>query len=226
MSFNFFSFEGSSDHEFDLDGQDTQKINRQEGQKEKEMNLLNFSLTAPSITNSVFGSFAPSVTLNRSGNLNIFSPDFSAPSIGSGTPGLRSNNPSTTSLVEYSRKNQAPKWTQVEDNMLIILVDQHGPKKWKWIAEEISVRTHSQLRQPDAVSQRWSRVVNPGINKDKWSLDEDNALIRAVKASGPRQWKEIAERLPGRTDIQVRYRLIKMRQELLHNSVLGEDYLP
>ena len=48
--------------------------------------------------------------------------------------------------------------------------------KWKDIAKTLSVETGNPLRKPRAVCQRYNRVVNPEINKFKWSLNEIKVL--------------------------------------------------
>ena len=43
-------------------------------------------------------------------------------------------------------------------------------------------------------------------NKRRWSKEEDNQLINAVNLYGTKKWKEIASSVPGRTNVQCRYR--------------------
>ncbi|KAH0570160.1 Myb-like DNA-binding domain-containing protein [Spironucleus salmonicida] len=128
---------------------------------------------------------------------------------------------------EHTRKLKlAPKWNIQEDQVLIRLIAQYGPKKWRFLSQKISQATGLPERQPDAVSQRWTRVINPDIQKTKWSIEEDTQLINIVKLASLKQWKEVAAKLPGRTDIQVRYRLIKLKPWLLSNQILSPDQLP
>ncbi|KAH0569945.1 Myb-like DNA-binding domain-containing protein [Spironucleus salmonicida] len=124
------------------------------------------------------------------------------------------------------KQKLAPKWTTEEDTILQQIVTAQGPKRWRTIAQQIAMHTKQPERQPDAVSQRWSRVINPLICKDRWSQQEDQHLIRAVQDCGPKQWKDVAEKLPGRTDIQVRYRLQKLKADLVSRGTLAEEYLP
>ena len=43
-------------------------------------------------------------------------------------------------------------------------------------------------------------------NKRRWSKDEDDSLVKAVEHYGSKKWKEIALCVPGRTNVQCRYR--------------------
>ena len=65
----------------------------------------------------------------------------------------------------------------------------------------------SPVRTASQCNQHWSRVVNPNIKKGKWNAHEDEMLIFAIQNSPHRKWRVIADKMIGRTDIQVRYRL-------------------
>ena len=73
-------------------------------------------------------------------------------------------------------------------------------------------------------NQRWTRVLDPAILKGKWTDEEDRRLCAALAASPPRRWKLVADKMPGRTDIQVRYRARKIRAKLSAMG-LGPEYL-
>ena len=66
-------------------------------------------------------------------------------------------------------------WKSDEDRQLIKLVSKFGPQNWTRIAEFISLRSGKQCRE------RWHNHLNPNINKQKWSLQEDKILIEAHK---------------------------------------------
>lgn len=46
--------------------------------------------------------------------------------------------------------------------------------------------------------------------KGHWTKDEDHVLGNAVSKHGGRNWKKIAEALPGRTDVQCLHRWQKV----------------
>ena len=66
-------------------------------------------------------------------------------------------------------------WKPDEDSQLVSLVSKFGPQNWTRIAEFIPLRSGKQCRE------RWHNHLNPNINKQKWSLEEDKILIEAHK---------------------------------------------
>ncbi|GMJ15888.1 myb domain protein 3r-4, myb domain protein 3R4 [Hibiscus trionum] len=84
-------------------------------------------------------------------------------------------------------------WTKEEDGLIIELVNKFGPKKWSTIAQHLPGRIGKQCRE------RWHNHLNPGINKEAWTQEEELALIRAHQIFGNR-WAELTKFLPGRTD--------------------------
>ena len=120
------------------------------------------------------------------------------------------------------RKLSIP-WQQDEDKFLVHLVHQHEGKNWQLMAFEMHKQFPNRPRRcVNQCNQRWMRVLNPTIVKGKWSADEDRQLLSAVKQSAPRKWKQIATLLPGRTDIQVRYRIKKIAVWLMNHGVSAE----
>ncbi|CAL6092328.1 Myb-like_DNA-binding domain-containing protein [Hexamita inflata] len=79
-------------------------------------------------------------------------------------------------------------------------------------------------RSCNQCNQRWMRVLCPGIKKGKWTADEDQLLQNVMLNCEPKKWKQIALQISGRTDIQIRYRVLKIRDFLLQAGV-PEEYI-
>ncbi|KAF9681134.1 hypothetical protein SADUNF_Sadunf06G0193900 [Salix dunnii] len=84
-------------------------------------------------------------------------------------------------------------WSKEEDEIIIELVNKYGPKKWSTIAQHLPGRIGKQCRE------RWHNHLNPSINKEAWTQQEELALIHAHQIYGNR-WAELTKFLPGRTD--------------------------
>ncbi|KAF6988683.1 hypothetical protein CFC21_006165 [Triticum aestivum] len=84
-------------------------------------------------------------------------------------------------------------WSKEEDDVIIQMVKKYGPTKWSTIAQALPGRIGKQCRE------RWHNHLNPGINKDAWTQEEEIRLIQAHHIYG-NKWAELSKFLPGRTD--------------------------
>ncbi len=64
-------------------------------------------------------------------------------------------------------------WTDEEDKKVAELVGKFGAKKWSLIAQHLPGRIGKQCRE------RWHNHLNPDINKQPWSLEEDRNILTA-----------------------------------------------
>ncbi|KAH7524207.1 hypothetical protein FEM48_Zijuj06G0094700 [Ziziphus jujuba var. spinosa] len=88
-------------------------------------------------------------------------------------------------------------WSKEEDEIIIELVNKYGPKKWSTISQHLPGRIGKQCRE------RWHNHLNPAINKEAWTQEEELALIRAHQIYG-NKWAELTKFLPGRTDNSIK----------------------
>jgi len=116
-----------------------------------------------------------------------------------------SNDNEDVSISSSSQSSIKPKlgstskWTDAEDDALCRGVQLFGEKNWRNISEFVGTKTNLQCRQ------RYLKVIAPGIKKGKWSLEEDELLNHVVKL-GFKNWREVADKIPGRTSKQCRER--------------------
>ena len=64
-------------------------------------------------------------------------------------------------------------WTKEEDELVCKYVELYGTKQWARIALVLPGRKGKQCRE------RWHNHLNPDINKDAWTNDEDLKLVAA-----------------------------------------------
>jgi len=97
--------------------------------------------------------------------------------------------------------NKTPrKWLMDEDDRLSVAVKTFGESDWKINSEYVGTRDNVQCRQ------RWQKVLKPGLQKGKWSGEEDMLLRRLLSQLGFDNWVGIAANIPGRSSKQCRER--------------------
>jgi hypothetical protein len=91
------------------------------------------------------------------------------------------------------------KFTAVEDARLRELVAEHGASSWRAVAKLMPGRTTRQCRE------RWINYLDPALNTNAWTSDEDALLERTYAAIGPR-WVCLTQFFPTRTDAMLKNR--------------------
>lgn len=90
-------------------------------------------------------------------------------------------------------------WTEIEDQLLLAAVKQHGTHNWGIVAASVAGRTRKQCRE------RWSGKLNPELAKDPWTDEEDKKLKELHNKFG-NKWALIAVHLSGRSPIMLKNR--------------------
>lgn len=104
-------------------------------------------------------------------------------------------------------------WTPEEDARLRIAADAYD-RSWVDVAAAMPGRTNDQCRD------RWNEQVNPNVNRNPWSPEEDKALLDVVRENENMAWKEISKLLgTGRTDTACRNRYLTFQKSLKLPSV-------
>ncbi|KAI6034085.1 hypothetical protein BKA83DRAFT_4184709 [Pisolithus microcarpus] len=141
---------------------------------------------------------------------------------GDGSPGLVGHS-SKIRIARYVSEDATPmqcnpsvkrvNWTPEEDARLRIAADAYD-RSWVDVAAAMPGRTNDQCRD------RWNEQVNPNVNRNPWSPEEDKALLDVVRENENMAWKEISKLLgTGRTDTACRNRYLTFQKSLKLPSV-------
>ena len=115
----------------------------------------------------------------------------SSPSGSKGTSAGLSTPNGAGGLKAY--KGSTQQWTVQEDNQLRRLVDEHGHRKWSFIASKMNGRRGKQCRD------RWLNHLKPDIRRGEWTQEEERILVEGHRMLGTR-WAALAKLLPGRPE--------------------------
>ncbi|KAL0224570.1 hypothetical protein P9112_003960 [Eukaryota sp. TZLM1-RC] len=91
-------------------------------------------------------------------------------------------------------------WAQEEDQLVLEYIAQYP--------HDIAFKKLAQVlnRREETIRDHWNRVLSPSIKKGHWNENEDRLLLDAVRVIGTENWKQVATKVPRRTDGQCRYR--------------------
>ncbi|KAJ4470432.1 Homeodomain-like protein [Lentinula aciculospora] len=90
-------------------------------------------------------------------------------------------------------------WSEAEDDQLRAGVQTFGPR-WCRVAQMVPGRNSDQC------AKRWKDTLDPAIDRSKWTLEEDELLLKVVGEIG-RKWARVVKQyFPGRTGLAAKNR--------------------
>ncbi|GMN36866.1 hypothetical protein TIFTF001_006368 [Ficus carica] len=109
-------------------------------------------------------------------------------------------------------------WTAMEDKILTEYIKIHGAGQWNYLPEKTGL-----VRCGKSCRLRWLNYLKPGVKRGNITQEEEDIIIRLHQKLGNR-WSLIAERLPGRTDNEVKnYWYTKISKKIKHDHHCDGD---
>lgn len=135
-----------------------------------------------------------------SDTLSSYEPEESVRKVAASKKITKSNlsNKDCDSSPSNGKMSKRQLWTPKEDAQVVELVREFGTK-WAVVASYMTNRTGKQVRD------RYTNYLQPNIKTDVWTEEEDQLLINLYFELG-KKWSMIANRIPGRTENQVKSR--------------------
>ncbi|KAE9406212.1 hypothetical protein BT96DRAFT_744806, partial [Gymnopus androsaceus JB14] len=91
-------------------------------------------------------------------------------------------------------------WTEEEDEQLKAGVEAYGASRWSKVAQMVDGRNSDQC------AKRWKDSLDPAIDHSKWSLEEDEQLLKVVNVLGKKWTQVVKQYFPGRTGLSAKNR--------------------
>jgi hypothetical protein len=111
-------------------------------------------------------------------------------------------------------------WKKEEDELILSLIKEYGTS-WSTISKIIKTRTGKQIRD------RYINVLASNINKNKFSVEEDNLLLNLYKKFGPK-WSKIHNYFKDRTTDMIKNRFhstLKRKKLDENNNIINNNYI-
>jgi len=100
-------------------------------------------------------------------------------------------------------EHKGSQWTAEREEALAELVHKLGTKKWAVIVDKMKIKFPGFNQNPKQCRERWRNHLDPRVNKDPWTPDEELMFIEKHKIYG-NKWSEIGKFLNGRNDNAVK----------------------
>ena len=102
-------------------------------------------------------------------------------------------------------------WTKEEDELIVELVKKYGTS-WSSISKEMLSRNGKQIRD------RYINVLDPCINRDKFTIEEDSMILQLYNKIGTK-WSIIAKNFPHRTADMIKNRFYSSIKKKFHELI-------
>jgi hypothetical protein len=123
------------------------------------------------------------------------------------TPLPPCQNPPGPQSKASSRTKSRP-WSTYEDQRLFAAIHRLGVTDWHSIAGFVgNSRTKSQCYQ------RWTRGLDPHIDRAKWTPEQDAQLLMLTHVYSDKSWSKICSHFGNRCDLQCRSRYRQLRKD-------------
>ena len=139
---------------------------------------------------------------NQSTSTNIINPETAHPPLNIINSNETFQNKNTQNFTFKIIKRRAP-WNKKEDEAIIELVNKYGTSNWTIIANEMALMYKSKHRNGKQCRERWHNHLDPIVNKENWTEEEENILFNKHMEYG-NKWSDISKFLPGRTDNSIK----------------------
>lgn len=104
-------------------------------------------------------------------------------------------------------------WTAEEDLRLISYISLHGEGRWNYLAKAAGLK-----RNGKSCRLRWVNYLRPDLKRGNITPEEERLIIDLQGRWGNR-WSRIAQRLPGRTDNEIKnYWRTRIKRKFQHEG--------
>lgn len=115
----------------------------------------------------------------------------------------------------YKARKNSVRFSSYEDALLKSLVSALGEGNWCEIAKHFSSRNAKRCKE------RWYQYLSPDVNKDPWTVEEENKLLDLAQKHNKR-WIDIAKMFNRRTAAQIRNKWRTLQRRINTTNEVAE----